>query len=291
MKRVALGKGLEALIPGAASSENDTSEGVSTKNIFDIPVEKIKPNPFQPRQVFDAAKLAELVESIKESGLIQPLVVRKSGSDYELIVGERRLKALEKLGWETAPALIIESAGNETVMEMALIENIQREDLNSIEEASAYYRLITECNISQTDVATRVGKDRSSVANSIRLLSLPDRVKNLIIDGRLSAGHARALLAIDNDAEKISLAEKFAADGLSVRELEKLVYAEKPRQKSKKTLLRSPQVESIEESLKRKFATRVSISQKRKGCRIIIEYYSDDELNRLLEIFGVLENY
>ncbi len=291
MKRVALGKGLEALIPGAASSENDTSEGVSTKNIFDIPVEKIKPNPFQPRQVFDAAKLAELVESIKESGLIQPLVVRKSGSDYELIVGERRLKALEKLGWETAPALIIESAGNETVMEMALIENIQREDLNSIEEASAYYRLITECNISQTDVATRVGKDRSSVANSIRLLSLPDRVKNLIIDGRLSAGHARALLAIDNDAEKISLAEKFAADGLSVRELEKLVYAEKPRQKSKKTLLRSPQVESIEESLKRKFATRVSISQKRKGGRIIIEYYSDDELNRLLEIFGVLENY
>ena len=129
------------------------------------------------------------------------------------------------------------------------------------------------------------------MANSIRLLSLPDRVKQLIIDGKLSAGHARALLAIDNDAEKISLAEKFAADGLSVRELEKLVYNEKSRRKSIKAVSRSPQIESIEESLKRKFATKVSISQKRKGGRIIIEYYSDDELNRLLELFGVLENY
>jgi ParB family chromosome partitioning protein len=291
MKRVALGKGLEALIPGAASRENDTTEGVSAKNIIDIPLEKIKPSPFQPRQAFDPTRLAELVESIKESGLIQPLVVRKSGDGYELIVGERRLKALEKLGWETAPVVIVESANNQTVMEMALIENIQREDLNPIEEANAYYKLIKECNISQADVATRVGKDRSSVANSIRLLSLPDRVKQLIVDGKLSAGHARALLAIDNDAEKISLAEKFAADGLSVRELEKLVYNEKSRRKSIKAVSRSPQIESIEESLKRKFATKVSISQKRKGGRIIIEYYSDDELNRLLELFGVLENY
>lgn len=291
MKRIALGKGLEALIPGAASRENDTSEELSAKNIFDLPVEKIKPSPFQPRQAFDPAKLAELVESIKEGGLIQPLVVRKSGDDYELIVGERRLKAMEKLGWETAPAVIIDSASNETVMEMALIENIQREDLNPLEEASAYYRLITECNISQSDVAARVGKDRSSVANSIRLLSLPDKVKNLLIGGRLSAGHARALLAIDNDEEKIALAEKFAADGLSVRELERTVYSEKPRRKSKKAALKSPQVESIEESLKRKFATRVSINQRRKGGKIVFEYYSDDELNRLLEIFGVLENY
>jgi len=291
MKRIALGKGLEALIPGPTSLENDTSEGLLTKSIFDIPVEKIKPNPFQPRQVFNAAKLAELVESIKEGGLIQPLAVRKSGDDYELIVGERRLKAIEKLGWEKAPAVIIDSASNETVMEMALIENIQREDLNPIEEANAYYRLITECNISQSVVAAKVGKDRSSVANSIRLLSLPEKVKNLIVDGKLSAGHARALLAIDNEAEKIALAEKFAADGLSVRELEKMVYTEKARRKSKKTILRSPQVESIEESLKRKFATKVSIIQKRKGGKIIIEYYSDDELNRLLELFGVLENY
>jgi ParB family chromosome partitioning protein len=291
MKRIALGKGLEALIPGAASGENDTSGGASAKIIYDIPVHKIKPNPYQPRQAFDPARMAELVESIKESGLIQPMVVRKSGDDYELIVGERRLKAVEKLGWETAPAVVVDSPDSETVMEMALIENIQREDLNPIEEARAYYRLITECNVSQTEVATKVGKDRSSIANSIRLLSLPDRVKELIIKGKLSAGHARALLAIDNDAEKIALAEKFVAEGLSVRELENMVYTQKPRQKLKKVSSRSAQIESIEESLKRKFATRVSVNQKRKGGRIIFEYYSNDELNRLLELFGVLESY
>ena len=291
MKRIALGKGLEALIPGASSQENETPGDETTKNIFDIPIAKIKPNRFQPRQLFDPARLAELVESIKESGLIQPLVVRKSGDIYELIVGERRLKAIEKLGWETAPAVIIDSPSNRTVMELAIIENIQREDLNPIEEANAYYRLITECNISQAEVAAKVGRDRSSVANSIRLLSLPDKVKALIVDGKISAGHARALLAIDNDEEKIALAEKFAEDGLSVRELEKLVYSDKPRKKDKKTTLKSPQIESIEESLKRKFATRVSVNQKRKGGKIIIEYYSNDELNRLLELFGVLENY
>jgi ParB family chromosome partitioning protein len=283
MKRIALGKGLEALIPGAASTESVTSDGKLSRSVIDLPLERIKPNPFQPRQVFDPARLAELVESIKESGLIQPLVVRKMGEEYELVVGERRLKAIEKLEWPTAPSLIIDSASNETVMEMALIENIQREDLNPIEEANAYYRLITECNISQAD--------RSSVANSIRLLSLPDRVKEFLINGKLSAGHARALLAIDNDAEKVALAEKFIAEGLPVRELEKIAYADKPRRKSKKEILKSAQVESIEESLKRKFATKVSINQKRKGGRIVIEYYSDDELNRLLEMFGVLENF
>jgi ParB family chromosome partitioning protein len=282
MKRIALGKGLEALIPGAASTENVTSDGKLSRSIIDLPLDRIKPNPFQPRQTFDQTKLAELVESIKESGLIQPLVVRKVGEEYELVVGERRLKALEKLDWVTAPSLIIDSASNETVMEMALIENIQREDLNPIEEASAYYRLITECNISQADVAARVGKDRSSVANSIRLLSLPDRVKEFLINGKLSAGHARALVA---------LAEKFITEGLPVRELEKIAYADKPRRKSKKEILKSAQVESIEESLKRKFATKVSINQKRKGGRIVIEYFSDDELNRLLEMFGVLENF
>jgi len=291
MKRIALGKGLEALIPGATASENVTTDVKLSKSIVDLPLDRIRPNPFQPRQVFDPGRLAELVESIKESGLIQPLVVRKVDEEYELIVGERRLKALEKLDWVTAPSLVIDAVSNEAVMEMALIENIQREDLNPIEEASAYYRLITECNISQADVAAKVGKDRSSVANSIRLLSLPDRVKEFLINGKLSAGHARALLAIDNDDEKIALAEKFVAEGLPVRELERLVYTDKPRRKPKKETSKSAQVESIEESLKRKFATKVSINQKRKGGRIVIEYYSDDELNRLLEMFGVLENY
>ena len=161
MKRVALGKGLESLIPGASLSEEEIAQG--NRRVVEIPLKEIRPNRFQPRQTFDAARLAELVESIKESGLIQPLVVRKSDDAYELIVGERRLRAIEKLSWESAPALILDSVSNEKVMEMALIENIQREDLNPVEEANSYYRLITECNISQADLAARVGKDRSSV--------------------------------------------------------------------------------------------------------------------------------
>lgn len=289
MKRIALGKGLESLIPGASISDEEIAQG--NRRIVEIPLRELKPSPFQPRQAFDPARLAELVESIKESGLIQPLVVRKSGDAYELIVGERRLKAIEKLNWETAPALVIDEISNEKVMEMALIENIQRENLNPVEEANAYYRLITECNISQADVAARVGKDRSSVANSIRLLALPEKVKNFIIEGKLSAGHARAILAIEGESERIALAERSAAEKLSVRELEKIVYSEKPPRKKKKTEPQPPQVQSIEESLKRKFATKVSLNQKRKGGKIIFEYYSNDELNRLLEMFGVMESY
>lgn len=290
MKRVALGKGLEALIPGMETAENDTSVDNISGKVSDIPVEKIKPNPFQPRQMFDSGKLAELVESIKEGGLIQPLVVRPNGEIFELIVGERRFRAIKKLGWQNAPAIIMESASNETIMELALIENIQREDLNPIEEASAYNRLMVECNISQADLAAKVGKDRSSVANSVRLLSLPEKVRQLLSDGKISAGHARAILAVDGASEKISLAEKCVSNSLSVRDLEKIVYSEKHSRKNRKAALKSPQMESIEESLKRKFATKVSINQKRKGGRIIIEYYSVDELNRLLEIFGVMEN-
>ncbi len=290
MKRVALGKGLEALIPGMETAENDTSvENISGK-ITDIPVDKIKPNPFQPRRVFDSGKLAELVESIKEGGLIQPLVVRPNGEIFELIVGERRFRAVKKLGWQNAPALIMESASNDTIMELALIENIQREDLNPVEEAGAYNRLMAECNISQADLAAKVGKDRSSVANSVRLLSLPEKVRDLLAEGKISTGHARAILAVDGDTEKISLAEKCVSDSLSVRALEKIVYSEKHSRKNRKPVSKSPQMESIEESLKRKFATKVSINQKRKGGRIVIEYYSVDELNRILEIFGVMEN-
>ena len=184
----------------------------------------------------------------------------------------------------------MDSASNETIMELALIENIQREDLNPIEEANAYHSLMTECNISQAHLAAKVGKDRSSVANSIRLLSLPEKVQELLTDGKISTGHARAILAIDGQSEKISLAERCAADGLSVRELERIVYSQRPKRKVRKSSLKSPQMESIEESLKRKFATKVSIRQKRKGGRIVIDYYSVDELNRLLELFGVMDN-
>ncbi len=293
MKRLALGKGLEALIPGATAPDEKavTSDLSGQRVILEIPIEKIKASPFQSRQAFDPGKLAELAESIKERGVIQPVVVRPVNDTYELIAGERRLKAVQKLDWPTIPAIVVESADNETAMEMALIENLQREDLNPIEEASGYHRLITECNLSQADVAARVGKDRSSVANAIRLLSLPGELQNMLIDGSISAGHARALLAIPANSEKISLAQRVAKENLSVRQLERLVYTDKTIRKPRPPRPRSAQIASIEESLKRKLATKVTITQKRKGGKITIEYYSVDELNRLLEFFGVMEGF
>ncbi len=293
MKRLALGRGLEALIPTGGVSVDDTAVSAAggINAIVEIPLDKIRPNQFQPRTVFDPARLAELAESIKERGVIQPILVRPADNGYEIIVGERRFRAVEKLGWSAVPALILEEADNEMVMEMALIENIQREDLNPIEEAAAYYRLITECNITQSDLAARIGKDRSSVANSVRLLSLPKKIQEMLMDGRISSGHARALLAVPADSDRIELAEKIISENLSVRDLEKLVYTDKPQKKPRKERLRSAQLSSIEESLKRKLGTKVILSQKRKGGRIVIEYYSVDELNRLLELFGVLENF
>lgn len=292
MKRPVLGRGLDALIPGAASRQDpDTSSDPDRKEIAEIPIGEIAPNPYQPRQVFDSAKLAELAESIKEQGMIQPIVVRPVNDSYEIIVGERRFRAVEKLGWNTIPSIILDSTDNETAMELALIENLQREDLNPVEEATAYNRLMTECSLSQADVAVKVGKDRSSVANSVRLLSLSEEIQNLLIKGDISAGHARALLAVPTSTERDLLAAKIVKDGLSVRELERLVYSEKPSRKSNPPKERPAQIVSIEESLKRKLATRVTLIQKRKGGKITIEYYSNDELNRLLEFFGVLENF
>ena len=293
MKRSALGRGLDALIPGAATSGelNDMSIDPGRREIAEIPVEKLVANKYQPRQTFDSAKLAELAESIKEQGVIQPIVVRPVDGSFEIIAGERRFRAVERLGWSTIPAIIFESTDNETAMELALIENLQREDLNPIEEATAFHRLMTECSLSQAEVATKVGKDRSSVANSIRLLSLSEEIQGMLVKGEISSGHARALLAVPTSTERDVLAAKIAREGLSVRELEKLVYSGKPIRKGKRPKERNAQINSIEESLKRKLATRVILTQKRKGGKITIEYYSTDELNRLLEFFGVLENF
>lgn len=293
MKRSALGRGLDALIPGAADSgkEVPAPDGLGREIIIEIPLEKIVPNPRQPRQAFDPVKLAELGESIKEQGVIQPIVVRKKNDTFELIAGQRRFRAAEKLGWKLIPAIVLGSIDDETAMELALIENLQREDLNPIEEAAAFNRLMTECSLSQADVAAKVGKDRSSVANSLRLLSLSDGIRKLVIKGKISAGHARALLAVPGTEDRETLAAKAAEEGMSVRELERLVYSERPRRRERHLKERPAQIVSIEESLKRKLATRVTVLQKRKGGKITIEYYSDDELNRLLEFFGVLESF
>jgi ParB family transcriptional regulator, chromosome partitioning protein len=286
MKRV-LGKGLGALIPGASQDDIELASGIGPNSIQEIPIDKVKPSPFQPRATFDDTRLSELAQSIGARGIIQPIVVRTVDGHYELIVGERRLRAVEMLGRTTIPAVIYNTISNEEAMELALIENIQREDLNPIEEANAYYRLMTECNLAQVDVAARVGKERSSVANSIRLLSLPSEIQALLSDGKLSAGHARALLAMTGEAEKIALAEKAVAHGMSVRDLEKIVYADKPQKRAARTKLRSAQVMALEEELIRKLGTKVFLAQRRKGGRITIEYYSNEELERLLGLFGI----
>jgi ParB family transcriptional regulator, chromosome partitioning protein len=287
MKRV-LGKGLEALIPTADTGEPKSAVETSTNtnDIHEIPIAKVKPSPFQPRVAFDPARLSELAQSISTRGVIQPIVVRARDGGYELIVGERRLRAMELLGRTMIPAIVYDILSNEEAMELTLIENIQRENLNPIEEAGAYHRLLTEFNLSQADLAARVGKERSSISNAIRLLSLPSEIQELISGGKLSAGHARALLTLATDSEKITLAQRVVAQEMSVRDLEKLVYADKPTRRTSRIRLRSAQVQALEEELKKKLGTKVMLTQRKKGGRITIEYYSNDELERLLAFFG-----
>jgi ParB family chromosome partitioning protein len=293
MKRV-LGKGLDALIPGASETENERAELSGLSVIREIPLAKIKTSPFQPRLKFDDGSLDELARSIESKGVIQPIVVRPIDDSYELVVGERRLRATERLGRATIPAVIHDTISNEEAMELTLVENIQREDLNPIEEARAYYRLMTECNLKQEDLAAKVGKSRPAVANAIRLLSLPEAIQEMIFAGSLSAGHARTLLAVPRDDEKIALAKKVISGVISVRDLERAVYADKNEKRAMRAALRESEklrpveIIAIEDKLTHFMGTKVMVAHRRKkGGKIIIEYYSNDEFSRLLELFGI----
>jgi len=279
MKRIALGRGLDALIPAGLTADK--------KEIYEIDIARIKPGSHQPRKEFNEAKIKELAESISQKGLIQPVVVRQAGEDYELIVGERRWRALQYLGLEKVPAIVYEELSRQQMVEMALIENIQREDLNAIEEAEAYLVLLQECGLSQETLARQVGKDRSSIANSLRLLTLPEKVRHMIIEGRLSAGAARVILAVPGEKEKTDLADKAVTEGYSVRELEKIVYGSARRRKPRRAGLKSAHLMSIEENLKRKLQTKVNIIPRKNGGRIVIEYYNSDSLGRIIEMFQV----
>jgi ParB family chromosome partitioning protein len=282
MKRVALGRGLDALIPsGVAGSQREISE---------IEVAKISANPDQPRKHFDDNKIVELAQSIAEKGLIQPIVVRQSGDAYELVIGERRLRAVQYLKLEQIPAIIYDQISKRETMEMALIENIQREDLNPIEEAGAFRVLLQEYGLSQEDLASRVGRDRSSIANSLRLLTLPEKVRHFVIGKRLSAGAARVILAVPGEKEKVELAEKAIREGYSVRELEKIVYGEGRKRLARRAIVKSPHLLSIEERLKRLLQTKVAITPKKKGGRIVIDYFGNDGLTRILEKLNLLES-
>lgn len=267
----ALGKGLDALIPDKGD------------NIINLDIDRILPGKQQPRRVFQEAPLKELAASIKEKGVLQPIIVSRTGDGtFSLIAGERRWRAAMLAGLKKIPALVKNVASKEA-LEIALIENIQREDLNPIETAEAFNRLQQEYSLTQEELAEKVGKERATVANYLRLLKLPDEIKDMLYNGALSMGHARALLSIDGQLNQIEASRKIIKKGLSVREAELL--AKKPSGQMKAAVIRDPQIRSLEENLKKSLGTKVRIIQKnKKSGRVEIEYYSLDELDRLLEI-------
>lgn len=286
--RIALGKGLDALIPEFPKEliKPEKKFGGSI-GLVQIKMDKIKPNPYQPREKFDKDKMEELTLSIKEKGIIQPVVVRPVGDEFELVVGERRFLAAQKLGMENLPALVMEKLSKEGMLELSLIENLQREDLNPIDEAKGYKRLLEECGLSQKKLSERIGKDRSSIANTLRLLNLPKLVRGFIANGQLSEGHARAILSLSDEKGQITLSRHVIKDGLSVRKTEELVYGRKQKSKRKKLKRSSSEFLEIENSLKQFFGTKVKIVQDKKRGRIQIEFYSDEDLSRILEILHV----
>jgi ParB family transcriptional regulator, chromosome partitioning protein len=285
-QRKALGRGLSALLPQrpAATAVQVAPESKTTgPQIASILIAEIQPNPLQPRSVFDATRLEELSNSIETHGIIQPLLVRRKGPVYELIAGERRLRAAKLAGLVEVPA-IIQDYADEHILEIALIENIQREDLNPMETAEALQRLHTEMNLSHEEIATRTGKDRTTITNMIRLLRLPREVQLLVAERRLSMGHARAILGLVSPELQTQVAEKAAAQGFSVRQVERLVKkVNEPRVPSEDPL-QDPNIKAAVGDLEAALGTRVRIVEKsdQRG-RIEIEYYSQEELQRIYE--------
>lgn len=268
-----LGRGLGALIP-------QKEEGA--RGLLEVEIGKISPNPYQPRKSFNEAGLEELASSIREHGIVQPLVVTREGDRYQLIAGERRFRAAKKAGLRVVPVVVKEMQKSGDVLQIALIENIQREDLNPIEEAVAYQQLHEEFAMTQEEIAKRVGKERSTVANFLRLLRLPDRVKKLVAEGTLSMGHARALLAVDDVKRLESFADRVVRQGLNVRQTESLV-ADAPVAGVKTEKLKDVFTRDAEEKLTRSLRTKVQIERRRRGGEIRLSFTTEDELIRLYE--------
>ncbi|MGH7807096.1 MAG: ParB/RepB/Spo0J family partition protein [Thermodesulfobacteriota bacterium] len=274
LKKVTLGRGLDALIP----TEKERY-GYLLANIGEI-----RPNAFQPRKEFDEESIEELAQSIKENGIIQPLVVRKSEGNYEIIAGERRWRAAQRVGLTKVP-VIIKDVSDRQALELALVENLQREDLNPIEEAAAYEQLIEDFGLTHEEISTRIGKERSTITNQLRLLKLPDEIKEAIIAGEITAGHARAILGLSSLAKAREILEAIRNEKLSVRKTEKLVQ-KLSGQKEKTAKLGSGDVHMnhIADELKKTLGTHVKIVDKKGKGKIVIEYYSKMELERLIEI-------
>ena len=294
IKKKGLGKGLDSLIPDNKSIKSVTpdksaeakKEAEEKAGVQTMKINEVEPNRDQPRKNFDEDALLELSDSIKQFGVLQPLLVRKRKDYYEIIAGERRWRAAKLAGVKEVPVIVKEYTDQE-ILEIGLIENIQRENLNPIEEAIAFKRLLEEFNLKQDEVAERVSKSRTAVTNSMRLLKLSDKVQQMIIDDMISTGHARALLAIDDPELQYTLANKIFDEKLSVRETEKLVKEIKnPKKPKEKNVMENAFIyQDLEEKMKGVFGTKVSIASKGKGKgKIEIEYYSDDELEHLFDM-------
>ena len=273
-----LGRGLDALI----SSANTLDEG---RSIVEIRINEVEPNIEQPRKVFDQEKLETLAESIKEHGVVQPIIVRKEGSRYVIVAGERRWRASKIAGLKTIPVIIKDLSARE-VMEIALIENLQREDLNPIEEAEAYQKLMEEYEMTQEEVAKIVGKSRAAIANSVRLLTLTNEIKEMLLDGRITSGHARTLITIPDMERQNELAKEIVEKNLSVREIEKLAALENKKSTPRKKPISKNNIEvtNLEEKLRTAYGTKINLVRGKNKGKIVFEYYSNDEFDRIIDI-------
>ena len=299
-----LGRGLEALLatrpnaapsaerPEAAAATVPATAEVGGRTLRSVPIAQIRPNPYQPRKEFRPDELADLESSLKASGLLQPITVRpaSAGTGFELIAGERRLRAATNAGWTEIPA-VVKELDDQTLLTLALVENLQRSDLNPIEEAEGYQRLINEFGLTQQQVADVIGKDRSTVANLLRVLNLPAAVRRMLRDGELTLGHARALLAVDDERAMTDLARETVAEGLTVREVERRARDGAPSRRGESTKAAAPprqadpEARRIEDQLRRHFQTDVTLAvgEKARG-EIRISFYSNDDLSRVLEL-------
>ncbi|MGA6927413.1 MAG: ParB/RepB/Spo0J family partition protein [Desulfosarcina sp.] len=289
-RKMALGRGLDALIPDLGAVDGLSGRSTADKkDYFSCEIDMIRPNRYQPRRLFPADELNDLAESIRSQGIIQPLLVRPDDVGYELVAGERRLRAATLAGLDRVP-VVVRAVSDAKMLEISIVENIQRENLNPMEEAEAYHRLITEFDLTQDQAAERVGKSRSAVANFLRLRQLPDAIKVNILDGILSMGHARALLGADTPAKQQIAWREVVAKRLSVRDTERLVRRINAEKKSDRIPEPTPEqryFKDVSDTLSRHFGTRVWIQRKGKKGRVEIDFFSDDDLDRLL---GLLRN-
>jgi ParB family chromosome partitioning protein len=281
-----LGRGLSSLIPnkklaeGTVTKENEALLGVFDQNkILQIPVENIEVNPMQPRQVFDHDKLEELINSIKEYGIIQPIIVTKQGSAYELIAGERRLRSAKILNLKTVPA-IVRQADEQQKLELALIENVQRKNLNPVEEALAFQKLIDEFNLTQEEAAKKLGKSRSVIANTIRILSLPAPVQKALVDNKITEGHARVIAGFETEEEQLKFLEQILNYNFTVRDAEKESRKFTKHKVSRKIV--NPVIEEYKDKLRQNLGTKVEIKKIGKQGQLVISFYSDEELSEIV---------